>query len=506
MTDRPEPAATGGTSAEGAPAQAAPAPAAPPPPTGKKAARAPLAFMALLAAEIAAVAVLWTGFGYSESDVLWVFGTVLAVFTLQTAGALIGVRALRPSWKLLVSTQLLLFGAGVITYSIVAGAGAKAAGVGLVAALVPAPLLVGSFLWLSRHRHHGWKPLTFAFLWGAAVSTAVSMVVNTGAAYYFRENGISENWAAVASAPVIEEITKFLAPLAILLFASRHIRNGLDALVFAGLSAAGFAIVENVLYASGTYLSGPSIYGEGTGGASVTLLVIVRGILTMFAHPLFTCTVAFGMAKAVGKPAGRRLLWSLTCLPFAMGLHALWNWSAVFGAQHGMADLFFSVYVALLMPLFFGLLGYALAVRAKVAKLTYQRLQGFVASGHVAPPEAAMLASYNRRARARAWARRTGGSPGEKAMKRFQRLGDAVADGTAYGTTREELTARLTEMNELRRGHFLADPTMPVTVWDGRSYHVTFPDAKVREVSGQGRDLMPIPVSAESVHRAAYGA
>ncbi|WP_035534416.1 PrsW family intramembrane metalloprotease [Haloglycomyces albus] len=397
----------------------------------------------------------------------------------------------------LISLVAFLSGGSAIAWVILASNDTIAVGAGVLAAFLPAPLLVGSFLWIGRHRHYGWKPLAFAFAWGATVATGISVGVNTYVAKLLHDADVSTNWAAVISAPVIEELTKFLAPLAILIFAANHLRTGLDALVFAGLSAAGFAVVENVLYASGAYQSGVELYGDGV--ANVTVLVVVRGILTMFAHPLFTCVIAFGFVLAIGKSTGVKLLWAFSCLPVAMGLHALWNWSAVFGAEHGQPALFMILYVALLMPLFTGLLGYALRARASIARQTYHDLQPFVSSGHIAPPEAAAVAGYGNRSRSRAWARRLGGPDGERAMARFHRLADDISEGVRFGTTSEALSVQLREMDQLRQWFFLRDPTMPRTVWDGTAYHITFPNQQVHRVARTSPDLMPIPVHASQI-------
>ncbi len=143
----------------------------------------------------------------------------------------------------LIAGTLLLFagGATVLAWAIVEGAGARAAAVGLAAAILPAPILVGTFLWLGRYRRRPWLVLAFCFGWGACVSTAHLPRRQHRRGGPAREERLDQNLAAVVSAPVIEEITKLLGPLLVYWFARRHLTGTLDALVYCGLAGAGFA-------------------------------------------------------------------------------------------------------------------------------------------------------------------------------------------------------------------------------------------------------------------------
>ncbi|WP_156037768.1 PrsW family intramembrane metalloprotease, partial [Glycomyces tenuis] len=288
-----------------------------------------------------------------------------AAAALALIGAVLAVAGHRRRARALTATGCALLFAGGLTvlgWSIVDGAGAEAAGVGLVAAFVPAPVLIATFVWLGRHRRRPWLVLAFCFGWGACVSTAISLGVNTGAAYLLHENGLSTDLAAVVSAPVIEEITKLAGPLLVLWLARAHFTGTLDAIVYCGLSGAGFAVAENVLYASGTYVSGTQILDESAGIALVTQLVLLRGLATMFAHPLMIGLSAIGLGKAARRPGrtGVQAAWIVGMLLCGMALHALWNGSSVIGAELELPALWFALYPAFLMPLFFTMVGLAL--------------------------------------------------------------------------------------------------------------------------------------------------
>ncbi len=150
----------------------------------------------------------------------------------------------------------------------------------------------------------------------------------------------------------------------------------------------------------------------------------------MFAHPLMTGLSAIGLGSAARKPRrkGLQTLWIIGMLLCGMGLHALWNGSSVLGVKLDMPALWFALYPAFLAPLFFTMVGAALWLRAADARRTQTALAPMVAAGQVSPPELASLASFSRRAAARAWAHRFAGKRGEAAMKDFQRAASDVAE------------------------------------------------------------------------------
>ncbi|WP_100445034.1 PrsW family intramembrane metalloprotease [Glycomyces xiaoerkulensis] len=436
-------------------------------------------------------------------EVIVVLGAAGLLVVAGTVLAIVGL--VRRTRAFLVAGSCLLFTGGLVVlgWAIIEGTGAEAAGVGVVAALLPAPILVGTFLWLGRYRRRPWLVLAFCFGWGACVSTAISLGVNSGVAYLLRENDLNENLAAVVSAPVIEEITKFAGPLLVFWFARRHFTGMLDALVYCGLAGAGFAVAENVLYASGQYVSGVEILDQAAGLALVTQMIIIRGLATMFAHPLMTGLAAIGLGKAARKPRrrGPQTAWIVGMLLCGMALHALWNGSSVIGADIGAPFLWFALYPAFLMPLFFTMVGIALWLRAADARRTQTTLAPYVATGVLSPPELASLASFSRRASARAWAKRVAGRHGEKAMSEFQAAASDVSEqidlaGTGGHWDQRIIGHGLYRMGAARAAYAGRDPQTPSATWDGSRYQVTFPDGKVRAVEPPALPVMPVPLHA----------
>lgn len=285
-----------------------------------------------------------------------------------------------------------------------------------LAAAIPVVIVVPVFLWVDRLESEPPRLLLFAFLWGALVSTAGALILNSIGMQFFA--GLQLDPAvtgAVFVAPVVEEVLKCLGVVLIFLVARREFNGVTDGLAYAGLVAAGFAFVENLLYLGRAYTI--------AGGPAVWEVFVLRGLLSPFAHPMFT--ICFGLA--LGLVAHRRrsvaaLVFPAVGLAGAIGLHALWNLSAV-----QSMDTFFSLYVVLQVPLFLGFLALVVWARWREGRMMRHHLQGYGLGGWFTPGEVQMIASPRQRRRARAWARQVGGQRAGQAMTAFQDEAIALA-------------------------------------------------------------------------------
>ncbi|MGH3932680.1 MAG: PrsW family intramembrane metalloprotease, partial [Pseudonocardiaceae bacterium] len=228
--------------------------------------------------------------------------------------------------------------------------GSAAVLVGTFAAVLPVALVVAAFLWVDR-----WEPepsglLLAAFLWGAGVSALGAGVVNDTVAVIGEATlgaGGGDLVGAVVSAPIAEEAFKGAFLLGLVWWRHREFDGVVDGIVYAGLVAAGFAFTENILY-FGRAFATDGLAGEAGGVIGV---FIVRGVLSPFAHPVFTAMIGI----AVGLAVRSRSPLAMVILPFfgylgAVLLHALWNISAGFG-------FLIVVYFVIMLPLFTGLVG-----------------------------------------------------------------------------------------------------------------------------------------------------
>ena len=332
--------------------------------------------------------------------------------------------------------------AGVLAVVTVIGASAGVAGTttaGLLAFIPLAVVLLG-IRWVDRWEPEPHATLVAAFLWGAGVATAISLIFNTAIALGLEQSGRSPFWQLVVStavvAPVVEEVTKGLGVLGILLFRHRTFDGPVDGVVYAATVAAGFAFVENILYFAQ--------YGE-----ALAPVFFARAVMSPFAHVVFTAMI--GITLGIASRQRSRLSWTWLFpagLAGAILLHALWNFST-------LSVRYVNLYFALQVPLFVTLVGLVAWLRTREAAVLRHRLGEYAAAGWLSPAEVHMVASLGERRRARAWA----GSRGRRReMAAFQRrateLGYArerLATGRVPVTAAHDQARALHDLTDARR-------------------------------------------------------
>src|SRR4051812_22844172 len=192
--------------------------------------------------------------------------------------------------------------AGLITLLAVgADTSPVALATGLVFAVLPVPIYLAIARWIDRFEPEPRSMVLFTFFWGATVAVFVALVLNT-----FGEvvvglsfgGGAASIYGGSISAPVAEESAKGLALLYVYRRRREEFNGVVDGVVYATLVGLGFAMTENVLYYSKGALE------HGVEGALAVF--VARGILSPFAHPLFTSMtgLGFGIASRSSKRAG----------------------------------------------------------------------------------------------------------------------------------------------------------------------------------------------------------
>ena len=313
---------------------------------------------------------------------------------------------------------------GVIAYEIW-GLGPDAFALGGIMALVPLTIVFFGVRWIDR-----WEPeprlvIFFAFLWGAAAAVIIALLVDYRVSDWVNsDNGPGADaydfFGATIQAPLAEEGGKGLGVLLIFLIARRYFDGPVDGIVYAAWIAGGFAFSENILYFGGQLLDSGGFDGD------VGSIFLIRGIMSPFAHVMFTtCTgLAIGIAARRGYgPLGGIIAYLIGLVP-AMALHALWN-----GSLYFVSD-FFGYYAVVQFPLFLIALGVVIFLRRQEAKLTFTRLSEYASAGWFAQDEVAALATGHGRRVAMAWARRSGKG---KAMKRY------IKDATSLAFARQRI-------------------------------------------------------------------
>lgn len=261
-----------------------------------------------------------------------------------------------------------------------------------------------------------WDPqplplLIIAVLWGAAIAAFTSYLINTfntELAYILTGNldFAQRIVGPVISAPLVEEISKGLGLILLMLLARRYFNSPLDGLIYGALIGGGFAFTENIIY----YTRQLEISGVG----DLVVLVVVRGVLNIFGHAIYTSLTGVLMALVARKwGTVMGLLAFVVALIPGIGLHAAWNLFAGFSSIVVLIALM--VIQALLSLLWLILIA---GLVFDESRLTRVRLGDYANRGWLTHEEVDMLATWKGRREGKRWADQLGARP---IMKRFIR-------------------------------------------------------------------------------------
>ncbi|OLR89756.1 PrsW family intramembrane metalloprotease [Actinokineospora bangkokensis] len=346
---------------------------------------------------------------------------------------------------------LALAGCGLVLIALsTARVGLEAELVGVGAALLPVGPVVATFLWVDRWEPEPAKLLWSAFAWGACGATITALLINNTAEAVgdlLLGSGNGDKLSAIVSAPLFEEAAKGAFVLAVYLFLRGEFDGVVDGIVYAGLTAAGFAFTENIYYFGRAF----SDYGFGDSTSpGVVAAFILRGVLSPFTHPLFTIMIGIGVGVAA-RSAHRRTRVLAPALGYAgaVVLHALWNASATLGS----GTTFLTVYFLVMVPLFGAVLWLITWHRRREQRVIAAALPGMVEQRWILPAEVEPLSSLKGRRHWRSRVRRRSGRAAAAAVGEYQAavselafLDRSIAAGTAGRTGqqhREELVAVL---------------------------------------------------------------
>ncbi|WP_214367733.1 PrsW family intramembrane metalloprotease [Pseudonocardia sp. H11422] len=330
--------------------------------------------------------------------------------------------------------------------------------VGALCALLPVAPVVAAFLWIDRWEPEPPRLLFIAFLWGACFAALSALLINSSAALAADEllgRGSGDLLGATVIAPVVEEAMKGLFLVGLLVFRRREFDGVVDGIVYAGLVAAGFAYTENILYL-GRAFAEDAMIGQSGGVLAVLLL---RGVFSPFAHPLFTAMIGIGAGiAATSRSTVVRVLAVLVGYLLAVALHALWNGSAtLFGGT-----VFIGVYGFVMVPIFLAMIAVVIWQRRREQRIVAEQLPGFAQAGWIAPSEVALLSSLAGR---RGWL---------STVKR--RSGKAVADYQSAVTELAFLRNRISRGAVRESAHERHDAMLRAVV-RARARAVGMPDA-----------------------------
>lgn len=190
---------------------------------------------------------------------------------------------------------------------------------------VPCFVFAYILYWLDHYEKEPKILLGAVFLWGAVVAAGGSYILNSlfGIAVFglAGSQGLADVAGATLSAPLVEETLKGMAVLIVFLIFRHEFDSILDGIVYAGITALGFAATENSIYIWRGYL------GDGWGG--LALLVFIRVILVGWQHPFYTSFIGMGLALArTNNNLFVKIITVLTGWGLAMFTHATHNFLA----------------------------------------------------------------------------------------------------------------------------------------------------------------------------------
>lgn len=294
--------------------------------------------------------------------------------------------------------------------------GFEAVLVGALAALLPVIPVVGAFLWVDRWEPEPARLLLAAFLWGACGATASALLVNDTAQHLgeiLLGRGEGDLITSVISAPLVEEAGKGLFVVA-LLWRRRHEFDGIvDGIVYSGLVAAGFAFTENIFYFGRAFAE----FGLGGTSSGVIAVFILRGLLSPFAHPLFTVMLGIGAGIAASSRNGLvKVFAPLLGFLLAVTLHALWNGAATFGGGLG----FLNTYFAIMLPIFIATVALVIWQRRREQRVVAGELPEMARLGWIAPSEVKLLSTLPGRRWWRTAVHKRSGERASRAVAEYQ--------------------------------------------------------------------------------------
>jgi len=306
---------------------------------------------------------------------------------------------------------------GVLSLGLIAGdLGLQAFGMGFIVAIVPVPVYVALALWLDRFEPEPARTLWQTFAWGATVAVFVALIVNMlsqDVLAVVAGPDAAELFGNIVTAPVVEELAKGFALLVLFRELKDEFDGVVDGVVYAAMVGLGFAMIENVQY-----------YGAAIadGAQSSVVTFFLRGMLSPFAHPLFTSMFGIGLG-IVRERHGEGRSWAAPFLGLtvAIALHSLWNLAASFEGW------FFALYLMVMLPTFFGVLMLIYLSLRREGRVLREHLGPLVGDGILTVDELECLCRVRTRMGASVTAWRRGGIPHWRARRELHRVASELA-------------------------------------------------------------------------------
>ena len=320
------------------------------------------------------------------------------------------------------------------------------------------------FIWADRFRPQRLLVWWLTLGWGAAVATWLSLEVNTWAAQQMAVTGngdpATSARAAIFVAPFVEEAAKATVLFGAAILVRYRIVSKISTVVMAGLSAAGFAFTENIIYYARAIVYSSETINVGDADAAVRELVWLRGFWTCFGHPLFTMMTGIGVAVALRtRSKVVRVLAPLVGYGAAAFLHMVFNSQATFASGPGRLLIYWLVAV----PMVISAVTYVVRQVFREGALIRERLTDYARMGWLSEVDALVFS----RQRLRWWAVMVAATRGwrvlldtislQRALTELAYLRDAEVRGLVDEAARLRSRELLQQAHALR-GRAIDDP------------------------------------------------
>ncbi len=270
--------------------------------------------------------------------------------------------------------MLLLF----VLFPAVSGVGLETFKAMVVGAVLAFPAMVVYLIlprFLDRYDPEPWYALLMALAWGGVAAVGISALINTVVG-----EALGPFAGMVISAPIVEEAMKGSLVLGFFYFLRREFDGVVDGIIYGTFVAIGFAAVENVIYYARAGLQADQ---------DLTIMFFLRGVLTPWAHPLFTSMtgIGVGVARETSRP-WLRFVAPVVGYGTAVTLHAIWNGAGLVGGNT-VACLMLPLWVIFVVTF---VVIVAVLVRRR-GKIIRAHLLDEVALGHLSQAELDLVVS-----------------------------------------------------------------------------------------------------------------
>ncbi len=319
--------------------------------------------------------------------------------------------------------------------------------VAILGALIPTVFYIAFVWWLDRYEKEPFWLLALAFLWGAIPAAILSVILEIALDIpiaILGGEGLVANLASVSiNAPFVEESTKGLALIGLVLIFRHEFDDVLDGIVYGAMIGFGFAFTENLF----AYFL-PILMEEGIGAGLVNILM--RAVVFGFNHAFWTGIVgaAVGYAR-LSRRWGRRIFVPVAGWATAILLHGIHNAGTTLVEQTFCLSLGVSVVVdwgGLVL-----LLGVAYLVLRKESHWIERGLAEEVRRSALTPQEFDLLRSAGQRmwVRWRAWNR--GGREAYRSVGRYYQVATELAFKKRHLRSLGDEGGNLAEIQRLRQ-------------------------------------------------------